>query len=271
MTPLIVMTVVVVIVVLWIRRDAAKNKTDSPKVEPEGETGRQFTIGVESLVPLRKSTWSADAVSAYATNYLLSRFHGGANLFQFHDHPIYADRLGRSPELVLQEFLRDDLLRPLNPGEAVDQNLKVTELKEILKSHGMPVSGRKADLVERVLPLVGSDETLIAASKSPNYTVTAKGLNRLATFYADESNRYRTTVAAIEEALEHGDIGVALELSETYNDLLMWGYGRIKNDEIGRSALAGILSSVLGSQAERNAAAFMALMPAGPPAVRAVQ
>lgn len=270
MISLLLATVILVVLVLWIKRDKGKNLQDEFNRRDDFLDHGVPSVDVESFVTFRASNIDSLAVRKYTENYLLSRFHGGADLFNFHDHPAYAERLGESPEVVLRAFIDTGLLRPLSTAEALDHNLKATELKEILRKRGLPVTGRKAQLVERVAALGDKDASLLAASKSPFYTATTQGLSRLAEFYANETHRYDTTVSSIKQALDVGDIGTALDLSETYNSLSMWGYARIQNDGTGRSALAGILSSSLGSESERRAAALMALMPPSPPAVRPI-
>lgn len=228
----------------------------------------------DDVGPLRIELFLSDAVPPtewarrYTHLYLLSRFHSGADLFAFHDHPAYTDRLGMSPAVVLDRFIKAGLIRKFNAEEALDHNLKVVEIKEILKSHNLATSGKKADLIKR---LVGVDDQRVRnASESVFYVATAAGLNELAVFYEHEKLRHQAAFLEIRQAVRLGDIGEALRVSAEYNEILMWSAARFGNDEFGRSALAGILSSKLGNEPERELAAMMALMPSDPPAVRPV-
>lgn len=228
----------------------------------------------DDVGPLRMELFLSNAAPPtewarrYTHLYLLSRFHSGADLFAFHDHPAYADRLGMSPEVVLDRFIKAGLIRKFNAEEALDHNLKVVEIKEILKSHSLATSGKKADLIKR---LVGVDDQRVRnASESVFYVATAAGLNGLAVFYEHEKLRHQAAFLEIRQAVRLGDIGEALRVSAEYNEILMWSAARFGNDEFGRSALAGILSSKLGNEPERELAAMMALMPSDPPAVRPI-
>lgn len=226
----------------------------------------QMTIGaVITARPATNTRSLREEIEQYTRWYLLSRFERGADAYAFGDHPAYADRLGASPDTVLHEFVELCWIQKFSAQDSLEYNLKVVDLKEILQLHGLPVSGRKSDLVQRVLGL--DDARVRQASQSPFFILTDAGRVAIDPFYRDEVERHRTACVQIEDALNDGDIGQALALSHAYNRLLMWGAARVQNDSFGRQVLTGILTSKLGGEGDRKTAAMMALMPAHPPGV----
>lgn len=204
-------------------------------------------------------------IQQYTRWYLLSRFESGADIYAFENHPVYAHRLETSPVNVLLQFIENDWIRKLDAAQSLDHNLKATDLKAILKAHGRPVSGRKADLVQRVLDL--DDDKVRQAKVSPYFIMTETGRRAIAPFYEQEQHRHAVARRAIEQAVRDGDIGQALMVSEEYDRLLMWGTAQAQNDAMGRQILANILSSRLGNAKDRELAAVVALISQSPPGV----
>ena len=69
----------------------------------------------------------------------------------------------------------DDEFIELESPLAVASNLKLTDIKEVLKSHGLKVSGKKDELIERLGENL-SEEELNNTFKPENYQITDKGL-----------------------------------------------------------------------------------------------
>lgn len=63
----------------------------------------------------------------------------------------WTERLGESPQKAIQRFVDEGLLEQLPLDERLDALLKVPDLKKMLKSRGLPLSGKKAQLIERLL------------------------------------------------------------------------------------------------------------------------
>ena len=63
----------------------------------------------------------------------------------------WTERLGESPQKAIQRFVDEGLLEQLPLDERLDALLKVPDLKKMLKSRGLAVSGKKAQLIERLL------------------------------------------------------------------------------------------------------------------------
>ena len=48
------------------------------------------------------------------------------------------------------------------------EGMTVAELKELLREQGLPVSGKKADLIERLIEAAGEDETPVEETEAPS-------------------------------------------------------------------------------------------------------
>ena len=50
------------------------------------------------------------------------------------------------------------------------ESMTVAQLKELLKEQGLPVSGKKADLIERLMESSSVEEEAVEASEAVSYT-----------------------------------------------------------------------------------------------------
>jgi len=86
--------------------------------------------------------------------------------------------LGEDPQKAIQSFLDAGLLVHADLGEYLAYKFKVTELKSMLKQRSLPTSGRKSDLVSR---LVQADPEWMqeAATKDLAYKLTVTELKSM--------------------------------------------------------------------------------------------
>lgn len=59
--------------------------------------------------------------------------------------------LGEPPDVAIERFRAGALLRPLTVEEALDCRYNVSGLKELARARAIPMSGRKSDLIQRLL------------------------------------------------------------------------------------------------------------------------
>lgn len=85
---------------------------------------------------------------------LLSKFIKPQSTDYFLKSDDWEEVLNEPPTKALSRFEDQGLLEKVNLNVLLDYKYKVTELKLILKERGLPVSGRKVDLIER---LIGAD------------------------------------------------------------------------------------------------------------------
>lgn len=63
----------------------------------------------------------------------------------------WSDPLGEPPSVAIKRFIKDGYIQPCHLEGKVDIKFKVTELKGILKKRGLKCTGRKADLIARLI------------------------------------------------------------------------------------------------------------------------
>lgn len=59
--------------------------------------------------------------------------------------------LGEDPRKAIKRFVDEGLVEPLTLSELLARQYKVSDLKEMLQQRGLPVSGRKEDLIARLI------------------------------------------------------------------------------------------------------------------------
>jgi len=82
--------------------------------------------------------------------FLLSRFLHPRDARYFDGDANWRAVLGEPPERVVRRFVKEGLLEPASLAECLEAKLTVDELKRLLRSHGLPVSGRKPELARRL-------------------------------------------------------------------------------------------------------------------------
>lgn len=111
----------------------------------------------------------------YATVLLLN-FHKKAELLP-DVYPLYFKYecdLDNPRSLHLQ-LIKNGLLVP-SPASEFFASLKVTDLKNLLQSYNLKVSGKKGDLISRILSSLDNTEIQkILQSNSPHYSLSSKG------------------------------------------------------------------------------------------------
>lgn len=142
---------------------------------PAAEKGYIFLLMSASGMP-------AQPDGSYATN--------GSMRIQFPDLPAAFDAL-RS---------RGYLAEP-NPPEATIAGTLVPELKELLRAHNLPVSGKRAELIERLIPALSEDEFAELAEKHRICYPSALGFEMIYSLY----DLWERRQIALMEAISSGN------------------------------------------------------------------
>jgi hypothetical protein len=104
----------------------------------------------------------------------LSKFRKGDSPTRYRGVEYWEAALGEKAASVIVRFIKDGMLEPGELQERVDYRFKVPDLKSMLKERGLKVSGRKEDLVLR---LIGGDaKAMTEATRGIDlYRCTAAG------------------------------------------------------------------------------------------------
>lgn len=82
---------------------------------------------------------------------LLGKFLRPRTAGEFAAEDRWQTALGESQTAAIKRFLDEGVLARANLSAQLDYRFKASELKDMLKTHGLPVSGRKAELIQRLV------------------------------------------------------------------------------------------------------------------------
>ncbi|MBR6089995.1 MAG: SAP domain-containing protein [Anaerolineaceae bacterium] len=152
-----------------------------------------------------------------ALKLFLGEFRGGSstNWFDNKDYyktKIYNYYLGNLKK-TLDALSKDRMVRRMYPDEILDMDYRVPELKEECKIRGLKVSGKKADLIDRLLE---ADQDLRKACEKRDdlWICTAIGLVILEEFYRkmeQQEKDLQTQVFSLLEEKRYKDAAKAVE------------------------------------------------------------
>lgn len=109
---------------------------------------------------------------------------------------------GLNPDSSVSNLMKKEYVKISSPFEALS-SLKVTDVKEILKSNEFPSTGKKFDLIDRVINSLTEFEVARYIKKDA-YSLTSKGLLLLKKYYyIPYAHKNRMDVLSVAEILEY--------------------------------------------------------------------
>lgn len=99
------------------------------------------------MVLFRGSKWE----SSKAHLELLSRFIHPISKEDFLETDYWKDPLGEEPTKAIKRFLKKGLLQEASLPDLLDHEFKTSDLKNMLKDRGLKATGRKPDLITRLI------------------------------------------------------------------------------------------------------------------------
>ena len=127
--------------------------------------------------------------SSSAHLLLLSKFRNGDSPTRYRDADYWETALGEKPANVIEQFIEEGMLVPGRLPELMAYKFKASDLKSMLKNNGLKLSGRKDELIQRLI-----DNDAKAMSKATKdidlYRCTASGLKLVENYLeAEKTNR----------------------------------------------------------------------------------
>lgn len=98
-----------------------------------------------------RSIFGFDWKKSPAHLLFLSKFRKPRAMGDFSQSDTWKAVLKETPKKAMRRFLDEGLLEQARLNGLLDYKYKVSELKPMLKQRGLPVSGRKAELIERLV------------------------------------------------------------------------------------------------------------------------
>lgn len=139
--------------------------------------------------------------------FLSGFLHG--SVFKPDAKSYWGDLLHEPPESAVSKFVSAGLLVVAPLAAKLDGEFKATDIKGFLRERGLPVSGRKADSIER---LIAADPNGMEAKVAGvmAYVCTFAGKKIAEQFIADEADRSRIARERSMRLLQDGDVQGAL-------------------------------------------------------------
>jgi hypothetical protein len=100
---------------------------------------------------VNKSGRESDWHTSPAHLDLLSKFTNGRDIAQVMDWQYLKEILSEPAKVAIDQFIAEGALVPCTLQESLGRVLTVAELKELLRERGLQLSGRKADLIDRLV------------------------------------------------------------------------------------------------------------------------
>ena len=147
--------------------------------------------------------------------YLLSRFSLPSSLSEIHLHKDCLESLGAKPEEIVKRMLSEGLVRHPDLVSVIPSAFGSAELKSLARERGLPVSGTKPVLAQR---LVTADEAGMAAlvDNSKYFECTNAGRKLVRDHELSEKEFKRGTQEACMTALKDGRYSDAAVIVANY-------------------------------------------------------
>lgn len=164
---------------------------------------------------IRHKPSDIDRQNSKAHLLLLSKFLQPQELENFLKSESWQEVLKESPQNAIEQFLADSLIVQANLSEHLAYKFKVSELKAILKRYDLSVSGRKDDLITRLIQadLQGIEEVVADFSI---YCCTEQGRKIAEQFLINEKEHRIQVEQSVRDALRQREFRKASQLVATF-------------------------------------------------------
>jgi hypothetical protein len=98
-----------------------------------------------------RSLFGFDWKKSHAHLLLLSKFLSPRTAEDFSKSDAWEAALREAPQKTIKRFVKEGMIESASLAGLLDYRYKVSDLKKMLKQRGLPVSGRKADLIARLV------------------------------------------------------------------------------------------------------------------------
>jgi hypothetical protein len=156
--------------------------------KPEMVSDKKKQLGEEAMFGgLQKKDWR----SSSAHLLLLSKFRNGDSPARYYNADYWEAALKEKPAKVIEQFIKEEMLELAELPELLNYKFKVSDLKSMLREKGLKVSGRKEELIQR---LIDNDaKSMYEVTKGIDlYRCTAAG-KQLAEHYLEDKRVKRET------------------------------------------------------------------------------
>jgi hypothetical protein len=146
---------------------------------------------------------------------LLSKFRNGDSPMRYRDADYWETVLGEKPANVIEQFTMEGMLERAGLPELIAYKFKTSDLKSRLRDNGLKVSGRKEELVQR---LIDNDaKAMSEATKDIKlYRCTATGMQLAENYLASEKTKRESAERDAFELLARDECSKAARVVAQY-------------------------------------------------------
>jgi hypothetical protein len=146
---------------------------------------------------------------------LLSKFLKGDSPTSYDNAGYWEAVLKEKPAKVIQQFVVDEMLEPADLRERVDYRYRAVDLKPFLKERGLKVSGRKEELIQRLIDHDSSG--MVDATHGVNlYRCTGEGARLAQNYLEGEKEKRRIVEQQVLGLLKQEEFSRAIRVVEQY-------------------------------------------------------
>jgi len=147
---------------------------------------------------------------------LLSLFQNPRSLDNLHWQEIWSETLKRPYKNIIEDFIKHDLLTEANTKQKLSASLRVSDLKPILKKHGLKASGKKDELVLRFIENLPEEAEKNASSISNVYVCTDNGAELAQTYKNKVDLRLKNAKEEVKELIQQKKINKATRIIDQF-------------------------------------------------------
>jgi hypothetical protein len=155
---------------------------------------------------------------------LLSKFLKGDSPTRYRDADYWEAALKEKPAKAIENFIKEEMLESAELPELLNYKFKGTELKAMLKEKGLKVSGRKEELIQRLIDNC-ANEMLEATKDIVLYRCTITGMQLAESYIEGEKVKREATEQEILNLLAQEEFSKAVHVLVQYEAVQVFPRG----------------------------------------------
>lgn len=155
---------------------------------------------------------------------LLSKFLQPRSPSEFDRHSVWAQLLGWPPSRSISDFQNRRLLAPPPLDVMIDNNLNAAQIRDFLRTNGLPTSGKKVELVSRLISFDRAKAEALVRNQDV-LACTADGRSLVEAFVAYENEARRLAERNVVQALQQSNFREAALLVAEFESTQLFPRG----------------------------------------------
>jgi hypothetical protein len=153
---------------------------------------------------------------AYDLQAFLSLFLNPRHLDTEYWQQIWSETLNRPYKSVIKDLVARGLLVEANSGQKLECSLRVSDLKQIMREYGLKVSGKKEELLSRLIESLPQEAEKRASSITDVYVCTKEGKEIAKTYKSSVESKRKNAEEEVRTLLQRKKIKNACLVIEEF-------------------------------------------------------